>query len=153
MLPKGGAFFVVSAVVLGWGLLPDRGATQKALPTPIVINAPSPESAAEVLSRLRATISIFAARPSAELGDYVLDAFTDLEYRLVELRHRAAASAGGTRAELVIQQIEIERERDAQVQRFAAVNARLGMSVIRQRGERDDLRYASSVSRNAPRED
>lgn len=106
--------------------------------------------APDVASRLRHTLAAYLGDPSAELAEHVIEAFSAVNEHLADLRQRAAGSTGGLRAELVIEQIELERERDKQMERFSEANARIGRGYEREEevDDSDGLRFTSMLGAN-----
>jgi hypothetical protein len=129
------------AAVLSYGALNKAPLETARRPAPPEIEASETSDAPDVVTRLRMSLSAYDGNPSAELAEHVFAAFSAIDERLADLRTRAAASAGGTRAELVIERIELERERAAQMERFAEAT-QAGSEVTQ---ARDDvgIRYAN----------
>lgn len=98
----------------------------------------------DVSSRLKAALAAFEGEPSPTMAMAVLDALATFDRQLAELRQRAGNSTGGLRAELEIRRIELERERDLQLQRFYGTHEKTRFDL--QTGRRNDLmQFASST--------
>lgn len=138
---------ILLAVALGTGLF--RKAPAEPVRRSVSLVVPNTVPAPDVLSGLGVALSAYREHPSSELAEHVRVAFAAIDARLADLRQRAAASSGGPRAELVIQSIELERERDAQMRRFSEANAQAAAGDLRQNGEEDGLRFVTTTARRS----
>lgn len=142
MFRKFATVLLLPGAVLGYAVLtnsalePVRRTAQSAGEWVAATEAP------DVVSRLRMSLSAFDGNPSTELAYVVMEAFEAVDDRLADLQERAAVSTGGLRAELVIERIELERERAAQMQRFSDASAQV---IESGEDESDGLRYATSM--------
>ena len=142
MFRKSAAVLLLLAAVLGCVALtksplePVRRTALTAVEWAATTEAP------DVVSRLRMSLAAFDGNPSPEMAYVVMEAFSAMDEHLEDLKERAEFSSGGVRAELVIERIELERERATQMQRFSHASAQVTESA---EDEADGLRYATSV--------
>jgi hypothetical protein len=91
--------------------------------------APVDDELAAQRSLLR-TLDGYERKPTAEVASAARDAFARIDSQLAALKRQAAESLGGARAEAEIDRLELQRWRDAQMERFSGAQERINTALM-----------------------
>jgi acyl-CoA reductase-like NAD-dependent aldehyde dehydrogenase len=125
-------------------------AIRKATPPPVVVWESKPGLTGEEELMLKRAVAAYEWEPTRERAAAVWDAFTQTDARLKELRLIVTSRAGGPRAEAELQRIELQRERDRQMARFAGVQIRMrtateAFDALASSADPEGIRVATSI--------